>query len=134
MENQRKHKAAQENVPGDFYVEDGCCTLCGVPEVEAPTLFGGFSEEEQKTGYGCYVKKQPETEKEHDQMITTMAVAELACVRYCGKNKDLIRKINELAGEGLSDHEEIITNDKNAIQHKSKSNSLWQQFINFIKP
>ncbi len=28
-----------KNVPGDFYVEDGCCTSCGMPTTEAPELF-----------------------------------------------------------------------------------------------
>ena len=28
------------NVKGDFYVEENCCTMCGVPFVEAPELFG----------------------------------------------------------------------------------------------
>jgi len=27
------------NVIGDFYVEEGCCTLYGVPESIAPDLF-----------------------------------------------------------------------------------------------
>ena len=27
------------NVIGPFYVEDGCCTLCAVPDAIAPELF-----------------------------------------------------------------------------------------------
>ena len=35
-----EHKPHPANVPGDFYVEDGCCTMCLVPFTEAPELFG----------------------------------------------------------------------------------------------
>jgi hypothetical protein len=31
------HQPHPANVPGDFYVEDGCCTMCEVPFAEAPT-------------------------------------------------------------------------------------------------
>ena len=48
------------NVIGDFYVEDGCCTTCDVPQTEAPDLFGMTSE----PYYHCYVKRQPESEAE----------------------------------------------------------------------
>jgi hypothetical protein len=59
MSNHRKRYRL--NVVGPFYVEDGCCTLCGVPGVTAPSLFGGFGPDgsvlegiEQ-----CWVKRQP---------------------------------------------------------------------------
>ena len=32
------------NVPGPFYVLNGCCTACDVPVSEAPDLFTGTSQ------------------------------------------------------------------------------------------
>lgn len=37
MNGQRK--PYPKNVEGDFYVEDGCCTACDVPNYYAPELF-----------------------------------------------------------------------------------------------
>lgn len=70
------------NVPGDFYVEDGCCTLCGVPFVEAPELFGTVGD---ATGAShCYVRRQPETHAEVEQMVGAITRAEFECIRYRG--------------------------------------------------
>jgi hypothetical protein len=89
------------NVVGDFYVADGCCTLCGVPGVTAPGLFGGFDASgnfldgvEQ-----CWVKRQPESETEFAAMIQTMATQELDCIRYSGANPDIMKRLRD-AGEG----------------------------------
>jgi len=68
-------RAYRLNVPGDFYVEDGCCTLCGIPGVTAPELFGGFNPDgtipegvEQ-----CWIKRQPRSGAELDKIVETMA-------------------------------------------------------------
>jgi len=55
------------NVVGPFYVEDGCCTLCGVPESEAPGLFGSDNMQ-------CFVKKQPETSGQLAAMLMSSVV------------------------------------------------------------
>jgi hypothetical protein len=65
------------NVVGDFYVEEGCCLLCGVPEDIAPQLFASIYENEQ-----CFVKRQPATREEVDDLLKVMAHQELNCVRY----------------------------------------------------
>ena len=129
MQNQRKFKAVKENTEGDFYVEDGCCTMCGVPHAEAPEHFGGFDEKGEVTHDQCFVKKQPQTPQEEQLMVNAMAAQEMLCIRYCGSKKEILQKLVEAGEETQIDHL-----DKNAIQHESKSNSLWQQFINFIKP
>src|SRR5689334_2543825 len=98
-QNKRAHKAVKENVPGDFYVKDNCCTFCGVPDSLAPNLFGGFDENGKVIAEQCYVKKQPENEKELEQMIKVMAAQDLACIRYCGKSTAVIEKITAV-GEG----------------------------------
>jgi hypothetical protein len=83
------------NVVGDFYVEAGCCTLCGVPAVTAPELFGGFD----ATGavadgvVQCWVKSQPVSAREFDAMIETMATQEFDCIRYCGSDPAVLPRI-----------------------------------------
>lgn len=93
MENKRKFKAVNENVSGDFYVKHGCCTLCGMPHIEAPELFGGIDEKGNITHEQCFVKKQPETPEELNHMINAMASQELTCIRYCGKNNYIKSRI-----------------------------------------
>lgn len=82
------------NVPGDFYVEDNCCTSCGVPQSVAPTLFPIMDESFQH----CYVSKQPSTEAELAQMLDAIRGAELACIRYRGPNLEIRVRIRTMAG------------------------------------
>jgi hypothetical protein len=80
-----EHKPHFANVPGDFYVEDGCCTMCLVPFSEAPELFG---ECQDPKGYPhCFVKRQPETPTELTKMLRTIQCAELMCIRYRGTDR-----------------------------------------------
>jgi hypothetical protein len=80
-----EHKAHPANVPGDFYVEDGCCTMCLVPFSEAPELFG---ERKDPKGYShCFVKRQPETQTELTKMLNAIRCAELMCIRYRGADR-----------------------------------------------
>ena len=84
------------NVPGDFYVEDGCCTMCEMPFVIAPDLFGTCQD---RKGYPhCYVKRQPESPPELDQMVDAIRCADLQCIRYRGSDR-LIQL--RLIGDGL---------------------------------
>lgn len=79
------------NVPGDYYVQTDCCTMCNVPLAVAPLLFGEVTDHD---GYmHCFVKRQPETPAEHDQMLEVMASAELACIRYKGRDLEVQRKL-----------------------------------------
>lgn len=82
------------NVIGDFYVADNCCTACGVPEANAPTLFAY-----DLKGH-CYVSQQPATADDLDRMLTAMAQQELGCVRYRGSDAAIVTKLRNL-GEGL---------------------------------
>ena len=80
-----EHKRHPANVPGDFYVEDGCCTMCEVPFAEAPELFGICQDPK---GYAhCFVKRQPETPGEFTHMMRTIRCAELMCIRYGGTDR-----------------------------------------------
>lgn len=81
---------------GDFYVEEGCCTLCGVPAVEAPELFGGFEEDGSVTPgvEQCWVKRQPSSAPELDAMIDAMEAQEFECIRYGGIDQLLIDRLH----------------------------------------
>ena len=66
------------NVPGDFYVEDGCCMTCGVWEADAPGLLAWLEGGEYPH---CYVARQPETDVEFRQMMRAMQHNEADCLR-----------------------------------------------------
>jgi hypothetical protein len=92
-----EHQAHPANVPGDFYVEDGCCTMCTVPFQDAPDLFGTSVDSQ---GYPhCHVKRQPETPEQHEQMFAVIEHAELECIRYRGSDRLVQLRLAE-NGEG----------------------------------
>jgi hypothetical protein len=77
-----EHKPHPANVPGDFYVEHGCCTMCEVPFVEAPGLFGVSQDPK---GYPhCYVQRQPSSPEELAGMLSALRCSEVQCIRYRG--------------------------------------------------
>ena len=85
--------AHPRNVPGDFYVEDGCCAACGVPDAEAPDLFSW-------DGLHCFVSRQPSNEAEQTQMVWAMWGTEVDCIRYRGRDAAMLAR---LASGGLGD-------------------------------
>ncbi len=103
MTHKRKFIAVKENVEGDFYVEEGCCTMCGVPQAEAPELFGGFDDKCNATHDQCFVKKQPNNNEELNKMINTLATQELLCIRYCGSDLEIKKRIKEVGEENQID-------------------------------
>jgi len=76
--------------------------MCELPFTEAPELFGKL---EDARGYAhCYVKRQPHTENEKEQMFSAIQVAELDCIRYRGSDRVFQLRLVE-AGEGsICDH------------------------------
>jgi hypothetical protein len=91
------HRPHAMNVAGPFYVEDGCCTACDVPFLEAPGLFA-YDDKNH-----CYVKRQPGTNQELNQMLRTAWASEVQCIRYRGKDAEIIRRLAELGGSHLCD-------------------------------
>jgi hypothetical protein len=77
------------NVVGDFYVEDGCCTWCGVPG-SAPDLFETDHERHEQ----CFVKKQPTTPGEIEAMVAVVEGQELGCIRYAGRDRKILRLLS----------------------------------------
>jgi hypothetical protein len=90
-----------ENVAGDFYVERGCCTLCDVPRTIAPNLFtyAGRTDEFDH----CYVSKQPTNDTELDSMLEVIRCAELQCIRYCGNDRTIIKRIEAMGEAAVCD-------------------------------
>ena len=84
-----------KNAPGDFYVEDGCCTACDLPQKEAPEHFeydyseGILGPSGQKVGH-CFIRKQPSNDLEMARMVNAMHVQELGCIRYKGTDRKVI--------------------------------------------
>jgi hypothetical protein len=78
------------SAPGDFYVQDVCCTSCGVPQAEAPDLVGWANEDHTL----CYWKKQPETPEELDRAIRVLNAQELMCHRYAGKDPYVLHRVD----------------------------------------
>jgi len=90
------HARHRLNVAGPFYVEDGCCTRCGVPDVTAPELFG-------EADYTCFVKRQPETTHELGRMLRAMITSEVGCIRYGGVDAAVIRRLAQNGESALAD-------------------------------
>ena len=82
-----------KNAPGPFFVEDGLCITCGMPELEAPDLITGTCE-----GH-CYFKKQPSTPEEVKQAIAAVVICCCGAVQYGGDNPEIIREIARLEGK-----------------------------------
>jgi hypothetical protein len=78
------------NVVGDFYIENGCCTACGMPEHEAPALFAWDQEQH------CYVSKQPANPDEVRGMLNAIGSADLRCIRYKGRDPALLKALAEM--------------------------------------
>jgi hypothetical protein len=84
------------NVPGPFYVEDGCCIACGVWEAEAPGLLAWVPDSELPH---CYVARQPESDAEFEQMMAAMRVSDVDCIRVHNCKPDWERRLRK-AGLG----------------------------------
>jgi len=95
--NNRPYPPNSNNVPGPFYVEDGCCTACGIPESAAPEHFT-YDESGQ-----CYVRKQPCTLQKTDRMLQAMWGAELDCIRYRGHGSDVFQRLGPMGKPHLCD-------------------------------
>lgn len=99
------HKPYPKNVVGDFYVEDGCCITCLVPEFYAPSLMG-FDENESH----CFVAKQPTNQNEVYQIIKATWAAEVQCIRYAGQNPQIISRLAEAGVADVCDQKQLIQN------------------------
>lgn len=76
-----------------FYIEAGCCLLCGVPEQIAPEIF-------RTGGEHCHLLRQPCSSSEVDKTIEAMWSSEVDCIRYGGSDDAILKRIGE-AGMAL---------------------------------
>lgn len=76
------------NAPGPFYVVDGDCAGCGMPQILAPDLM--CSNEELGTVGHCYLKRQPYTAGEFEQTLRVIDQNCCGAVRYSGKDPLLL--------------------------------------------
>ena len=79
-----------ESHKGDFYVQQGCCLSCGVPQAVSPTLVGW---RDTHNSTDCYWIRQPRTPDELEQAITVIHAQELDCHRYAGTDPKVIRRL-----------------------------------------
>src|SRR5277367_2882949 len=104
-----EHQPHPENVVGDFYVEDGCCAMCRAPFIGAPALFGVC----RSGGYDhCYVKQQPGTAEQVEQMVFAISCAELGCIRYRGTDRLVQLQIAQM---GMGDACDSLPDDVRLI-------------------
>lgn len=117
--NQMPSEPHPKNVPGDFYVEHGCCLCCDVPFIEAPGLF------EYDETHHCFVKQQPRTDAEVTQIMSAAACSETGCIRYRGHDPAIFERFGALGETGLCDHPPeggIPIAIRNIATFKTKSN------------
>ncbi len=91
------------NVEGPFYVTDGCCLACGIPEHVAPELFK-WSESESC----CYVSRQPENSAELGKMCEVLELQDIMCIRCRSRDQSLLA---ELTARGLEDFCDYTSED-----------------------
>jgi hypothetical protein len=82
-------KAEAQSASGDFYVQDTCCTSCGVPQAVAPDLVGWTNEKLSQ----CYWIKQPQTADKLDRAIKIIHTQELGCHRYSGNDPTILQRL-----------------------------------------
>lgn len=79
------------NAPGPFYVVNGECITCMLPESEAPELMG-FDQAQQH----CYFQRQPATAEETENAIVAVAVACCSALRYAGDDPSTVQRLKAL--------------------------------------
>jgi hypothetical protein len=84
------YKRHPQSAPGDFYVVNGECTACGAPHPVAPNLIGWA---DGVDGAHCIWKRQPQTPEEVQEAIDVVLVYEVACHRYGGSDKEVIKTL-----------------------------------------
>jgi hypothetical protein len=130
------------NVPGDFYVEDQCCTMCAVPHSEAPNLFGTTEDESH-----CFVKKQPGTEEEMAQMVSAIQCAELQCIRYAGTQRSIQIRLVEVNEGSVCDalpadlkeisdrlEQQALSRWKEKANEELSGQSWWHRLLRLFRP
>ena len=104
------------NAKGEFYVENGICLCCMIPEIEAAELMGFDLE-----AMHCYFKQQPLTSEELEHAIAAVAASDIQGLRYAGSNKYVLGRLVEL---GASDCCDALTPKEKlrSVEYEDKEN------------
>jgi hypothetical protein len=73
---------------GDFYLQQGCCMSCGVPQAVAPALVGWVDDQNSTDWYWI---RQLRNSDELRQAIRVIHEQDLDCHRYAGTDRKVIR-------------------------------------------
>jgi len=122
-----QHKRHPLNVPGDFYVEDGCCVACLVPFEAVPELLR-YDEDASH----CYVCQQPRNSQERQLMAEAIGLSEVRCIRYSGKNEQVLNLLSIKGELGQCDPEEdspvqgVRANESASGKEPSLAKRVWR--------
>jgi hypothetical protein len=75
-----------------FYVQEECCTSCGVPQSIAPELVGWRRDDGEITEQ-CYWIRQPANADELTAVVKIIHAQELGCHRYAGNDPEILRRL-----------------------------------------
>lgn len=121
-------KPHPENVPGDFYVEDGCCTRCAIPFDVAPDFFAWSAISDDH----CFVCKQPTLPQEVDVMIGAMKSSEVRCIRYKGRDKSVqIRIVQSREGAQCDELPDDLRT--RVLREQGCENTFFQRFFEWVR-
>src|SRR5262245_35078661 len=86
------------NAKGDFYVENGICLCCMIPEIEAPELM-----DFNKTEMHCFFKCHSLTEQEREHAIQAVASSDIQGLRYAGNDRYVLDRLVALGAADCCD-------------------------------
>jgi len=81
------------NAPGPFYVVDGACIICMMPEHCAPTRMGFHDVLDDAGKIHCFFKKQPSNPEETEQAIRAVNASCCDALRYDGNDPEVINQL-----------------------------------------
>ena len=97
-ENPNERDRYPLNAKGEFYVENGICLCCMIPEIEAAELMAFDNE-----AMHCYFKQQPLTSEDLEHAIAAVAASDIQGLRYAGHDKYVLDRLVELAAADCCD-------------------------------
>jgi hypothetical protein len=78
-------RGIMESRKREFYVQQGCCLSCDVPQAVAPTLVGW---RDIQNSTDCYWIRPPRSPDELEYAIKVIYARELDCHRYAGTDPE----------------------------------------------
>ena len=108
----RLRPSYHRNADGPFYVSNQCI-ICGLPKETAPeNIDWDCPVGCEECPESCYVKRQPESDEERDNLIEAMLGSEVENIRYCGTDSTVLRRLTDAGYPHLCDA--LLRNSTNA--------------------